>query len=155
MMKETFKPVGRITAVLYDENGNVKETRFRIKNKLTQGGRDWLCDHIGGGTGASEMAYISIGSGGSTAAASDDTALYGEEAREDATYSHTGSTASFELERTFEAGVGTGAIDEAGIFNKEDAAGGTMLARQVFSVINKGASDTLKITWTVDLGAIS
>jgi len=48
---------------------------------------------------------------------------------------------------TFGAGVGTGAVTEAGIFNASSA--GTMLCRTTFSVINKAAADTLGITWTV------
>ena len=42
---------------------------------------------------------------------------------------------------------GTGAITEAGIFNASSS--GTMLCRTVFSVVNKGASDSMTITWTV------
>ena len=45
------------------------------------------------------------------------------------------------------AGDGTGAITEAGIFDAASA--GDMLARTVFSVVNKGADDSMTITWTV------
>ena len=48
---------------------------------------------------------------------------------------------------TFAAGTGTGALTEAGIFNA--SSGGTMLCRTEFSVINKGASDSMTVTWTV------
>lgn len=48
---------------------------------------------------------------------------------------------------TFGPGVGTAAITEAGIFNAASA--GTMLARTAFPVINKGALDTLTLTWKV------
>jgi len=47
------------------------------------------------------------------------------------------------------AGDGTGALVEAGILNAASA--GTLLARVVFSVINKGAADTLEITWTLTI----
>jgi len=47
----------------------------------------------------------------------------------------------------FPAGTGTGAIVEAGVFNA--ASSGTMLCRTIFSVVNKGSDDTLKITWTI------
>ena len=47
----------------------------------------------------------------------------------------------------FAAGEGTGALTEAGIFNA--ASSGTMLCRTEFSVVNKGASDSMTITWTV------
>jgi hypothetical protein len=158
-MKETLKPIGRFTLELYDENGNLKDKRFRVFNKLSQEGRDWLCSHIGGGTGASQMAFIAIGFG-ATAAASTDSSLWDEQQRHDATYAHTNTTASFSLTRTFVAGEATGDVEEAGVFNKEAAGpsaapSGTILCRQAFSAIGKGASDTLKVTWTIDLGAIS
>ena len=47
----------------------------------------------------------------------------------------------------FGAGVGTGALTEAGIFNA--SSGGTMLCRTEFDVVNKGSADTMTITWTV------
>lgn len=48
----------------------------------------------------------------------------------------------------WDAGDATGAITEAGIFNHVSA--GSMLCYQSFAVINKGASDQLTITWTVE-----
>lgn len=52
---------------------------------------------------------------------------------------------------TFGAAVGTGALVEAGIFNHLSA--GDMYAYQEFAVINKGAADSLVITWTCTYGA--
>jgi hypothetical protein len=48
---------------------------------------------------------------------------------------------------TFPAGTGTGAIVEAGILNAAGA--GTLLARTVFAVINKGALDSMTVIWNV------
>jgi len=48
---------------------------------------------------------------------------------------------------TFGAGTGTAALTEAAILNASSS--GTMLCRTVFSVINKGASDSMTVTWTV------
>jgi len=45
------------------------------------------------------------------------------------------------------AGDGTGAITEAGLLS--EATNGTLFARAVFSVVNKGSEDTLTITWTI------
>jgi hypothetical protein len=61
--------------------------------------------------------------------------------------STTVTTSSIAYACTFGAGVGTGALVEAGIFNAASA--GTMLCRTVFSAINKAAADSLLITWTV------
>jgi hypothetical protein len=52
---------------------------------------------------------------------------------------------------TFNPGTGTGAITEAGIFNSGTANTVTMLCRTVFAVVNKGADDTMSITWTVTI----
>jgi hypothetical protein len=52
---------------------------------------------------------------------------------------------------SFEAGDGTGAVTEAGIFNA--ATGGSMLCRTVFSVVNKAADDTMSVTWTITISA--
>jgi hypothetical protein len=41
------------------------------------------------------------------------------------------------------------AITEAGVLN--NATGGTLYSRATFTAINKGASDTLQITWTYTL----
>ena len=49
----------------------------------------------------------------------------------------------------FAAGEGTGALTEAGIFNHATGTSTNMLCRTEFSVVNKGASDSMTITWTV------
>jgi hypothetical protein len=91
------------------------------------------------------MSHMGIGTG-TTAAAVGDTALETQAGRVSLT-STTVTSNSVAYVATFPAGTGTGAITEAGIFNA--SSGGTMLCRTVFSVINKGAADTLGITWTV------
>jgi hypothetical protein len=63
----------------------------------------------------------------------------------------TGSNKAVAYVSSFEATEATGAVTEAGIFNA--SSGGDMLCRTVFSVVNKGADDTMSITWTVTLAA--
>ena len=46
-------------------------------------------------------------------------------------------------------GEGTGAITEAGIFNATSA--GPLLCRTTFAVKNKGAGDSLTLTWTITI----
>jgi hypothetical protein len=86
------------------------------------------------------MGYIAVGTG-STAPVATQTALITEQARGAATYAHTAGTKVMTFSTTFAAGAATGAITEAGVFNS--VSGGTMLDRVTFSVINKGADDTL------------
>lgn len=67
--------------------------------------------------------------------------------------SKTRSGAVVTMVCTFGAGVGTGAITEAGVFSvvTEDTVDSThpMYAYSSFSVINKAAGDSLIITWTL------
>jgi hypothetical protein len=48
---------------------------------------------------------------------------------------------------TFGAGTATAAITESGLFDTATTNAQTMLCYNTFAVINKGASDTLVITW--------
>ena len=50
-------------------------------------------------------------------------------------------------ECTWLAEDGSGGITEAGIFNDDTV--GTMLARTVFPIVNKGDDDSMTITWTI------
>ena len=95
------------------------------------------------------MGWMAIGTG-ATAPAFGNTAL-GTEIDRNATTSITDSANVVTYVGNWAAGDGTNsAITEAGIFNA--ASVGTMLARATFTAINKGASDTLAITWTVTVG---
>jgi hypothetical protein len=88
---------------------------------------------------------MAVGSG-VVAAGAGDTTLGTELGRIGLT-SNTASTNVVTHVATFGAGVGTGALTEAGILNA--SSGGTLLCRTVFSVVNKGASDSMTVTWTV------
>ena len=95
--------------------------------------------------GSAIMSHMAIGSG-STSAAAGDTALGSQLGR--VALTSTGiSGAVLTYTASFAAGTGTGAVTEAGLFNA--SSGGTMLCRTVFSVVNKGSSDSMTITWTV------
>lgn len=135
---------GSMTAVLTKEDGSV-ETHFK-DNIIVNAGFDLIAAAIG--NSASRPAVIShIGVGTSAvAAAPTDTALGAELTRIAGTYAHTNGTKVFTFSATFGAGVATGALTEAGVLNAASA--GTLLDRVVFAVINKGASDTLAVTFT-------
>jgi len=142
---------GKLHIQLFDKDGNLKDER-KIHNVITQSGDAWVADQLSD-QGQSAMSHMAIGTG-SNAAASTDTALQTELDRNALTSTTQGTGADDNdviYVGNWAAGDGTGAITEAGIFN--DSAAGTMLCRQVFAAINKGASDTLKITWTITCGA--
>jgi len=138
MLNDGLKLTGKLTIALNDEI--VQE----VPNLVVTAGKEYVASRIKDAT-ATAMSHMAIGTG-STAAAASQTALGSESARTGLT-STTVSGADIVYVDTFAAGTGTGAITEAGIFNA--SSGGTMLCRTVFSVVNKGASDAMTITWTV------
>jgi hypothetical protein len=87
---------------------------------------------------------------GSTAPAAGDTTL-GAEIDRNALTSRTDAVNVVTYVGNWAAGDGTNsAIAEAGIFNTTSV--GTMLARATITPINKGASDTLAVTWQITVG---
>jgi hypothetical protein len=147
MFDEKIKATGQVSFVLTDENGNIKQQDS--KNLVVDPGLAFIASRMIGTT-AAVMSHMAIGTG-TTAAADAQTALVTESARVALTSSTVVTTTvandSVQYVATFGPGVGTAAITEAGIFNAASA--GTMLARTVFAVINKGALDTLTLTWKV------
>ena len=143
--KEETKATGKLTVEIKDKHGNVKETR-EATNLVVSAGLDFIASRMKDAT-ATAMSHMAIGTG-TTAAAAGQTALVTEAARQALT-STTVSTNTVSYVASFAAGTGTGAITEAGVLN--GASGGTMLCRTVFSVVNKGASDSMTITWTITI----
>lgn len=143
MLKELLKATGDVSLVLRDETGKVKQT-IEIKNLVVTTGLAFIASRMKDTTDTA-MSHMAVGTG-TTAAALGDTALETEAGRVALT-STTVSSNEIVYAATFGAGTGTGALTEAGILNASSS--GTLLCRTVFSVINKGASDTLNITWTI------
>ena len=137
MLNDGLKLTGKLSIAINDEV--VKE----VPNLVVTAGKNYVADRIK--NNSTVMSHMAIGTG-STAAAAGDTALGSQTARTALT-STTVTNNEIVYVDTFPAGTGTGAITEAGIFNA--SSGGTMLCRTVFSVVNKGASDAMTITWTV------
>lgn len=148
---EQLKAAGKLSIVLKDEKGAVKETR-EIKNLVVNTGLAHITSRLLG-TSSNVMSHMALGAG-TTAAAAGDTALESQLGSRDALTSSTQSGTNNEsivYVATFSAGEATGAVTEAGIFNASTS--GTMLCRTVFSVVNKAAGDTLQVTWTVTFSA--
>ena len=143
MFDEEITITGSLNIILVDETGIVKDERD-IKNVVVTTGKGYIASRMKDAT-ATAMSHMAIGTG-TTAAAVGDTALVSEANRQALT-STAVSGGQVTYSATFGNGQGTGALTEAAILNA--SSGGTMLCRTVFSVINKGANDTLAITWTV------
>jgi hypothetical protein len=148
MFNDAIKMTGNLKLVLTDEHGNVKQEE-EVKNLVVTVGKNFIASSMAKTTTNSPaaMTHMEVGTG-TTAAAVGDTALETAVASSRVTLtSTTVTTNNVAYVASFPAGTGTGALTEAGIFNASSS--GTLLCRTVFSVINKGAADTLGITWTV------
>ena len=117
----------------------------RTKNLVVTAGKNWVADRMNNAN--TVMTHMALGTG-TNAAAVGDTTLQTEIDR-NALTSTTVSTNTIAYGCTWAAGDGTGAFTEAGLFDA--ASSGDMLARTVFSVVNKGASDSITITWTITI----
>ena len=138
-----FKARGRLTIEQFDVDGNLLDSQS-VTNVVVDDGLDYIASRMKDAT-ATAMSHMAVGSG-TTAAASGDTTL-GTELGRVALTSTTVASNAITYVGDFPAGTGTGAVTEAGIFNASSA--GTLLCRTVFSVVNKAAADTLKVTWTL------
>jgi hypothetical protein len=146
MIKENAKAIGVVTVKLLDKDGNVKED-FTVNNLVVDTGTSHIISRMLNNT-ATPMSHMAIGTGISTPTVSD--IALGAEAARDIFTSVSTTGATIEYNCTFGAGVGTGNITEAGIFNA--ASSGTMLNRVTFGSVNKGSLDTMLILWSVTIG---
>ena len=138
MINDGLKLKGKLSIALNDEV--VQE----VDNLVVTAGKGYVASRMKDAT-ATAMSHMAIGSGTTNPAASD-TALETQLGRVALT-STTVSGAVVTYVATFAAGTGTGAVTEAGILNASSS--GTLLCRTEFSVVNKGSSDSMTITWTV------
>ena len=144
-LNEIFKLTGKVHVTVTNEHGEVVEQR--AANLVVTTGKNFTASRMVG-VADNIMSHMAVGAG-TTAAAVGDTTL-GSELGRVALTAGTATNNVVTYTATFGAGTGTGAVTEAGIFNASSA--GTMLCRVVFAVVNKGANDTIAITWTVTVG---
>lgn len=126
--------------VLRDSRGRIKARRV-LHNTVTTAGKNGAADQVLASPSLNKPTHMAIGTGSPTG-----TAL-GTELDRNALTSKTRSGAVVTMVGDWAAGDGTGAITEAGVFDA--ASTGNMWMSQSFSVINKGAADTLSISWTL------
>ena len=139
MINDDLRLTGALTISL---NGVVVQ---ETNNLVVTAGKNWVADRMNDAN--TVMTHMALGTS-TTAAAAGQTALVAELDRNSLT-STTVSTNTIAYACTWAAGDGTGAITEAGLFDA--ASTGDMLARTVFSVVNKAASDSITITWTITI----
>jgi len=130
---EEFLPSFNMTLELFDEKGNLKETR-KIHNTVTTAGKNGVADQLLASPTLAKPGWMEVGTG-------------------------TGGTtllnayiAGSRVALTSKLRTGTGAITEAGIFDVVTANTVNLWCYASFTVINKAAGDSLKITWTLTVG---
>ena len=137
MIHDDLKLTGALTIALNDVI--VQET----ENLVVTAGKNWVADRMNNAN--TVMTHMAVGTG-TNAAAAGDTTLQTENDRNTLT-STTVTNNAIAYVATWAAGDATAALTEAGILDA--ASGGDLLARTVFSVVNKGAADSMTITWTI------
>jgi len=138
MLQDSLEMTGHLAIAINDKV--VQE----VPNLVVTSGKGYVASRMKD-TSQNAMSHMAIGTG-STAAAAGNTAL-GAEADRNSLTSSTVSGGTITYVATFGASEGTGAITEAALLNA--SSGGTMLCRTVFAVVNKGAQDSMTITWSV------
>ena len=126
-------------------DGKLKEYR-EIHNTVTTAGKEGVADQILAGPSLAKMGWMAIGTGTPSGT------LLGAEISRVAFTSKTRSGAVITVVGDWAAGVGTGALTEAGTFDVVTANTVNMWMSATFAVVNKTAADTLQITWTLTVG---
>lgn len=140
MINDGIKATGLVS--IY-RNG-VLETQ---ENLVVTLGKQWIAQRCVGAA-SSLITHIGVGTGTAAAAAAD-TQLQAEVTRVALSQASSATGAVIRAEAVFSAGVGTGALTEAGLFTAASA--GTMVARTVFAVKNKGPEDVFTVVWEITI----
>ena len=143
-MRETMEARVNVHLVLRDARGRIKARRV-LHNTVPANGLAHIADQLSSAPGQAAMGWMAVGTGTPTAT------LLGAEVDRNALTSRTDAGAVVTYVGNWAAGDATAAITEAGIFNIVTANTITMLASASFAAVNKGANDTLQITWTLTL----
>ena len=144
-MKNTYRARGELRICVEHSDGSAEI--IRVNNKVVEIGEQFIAARMIDNATA-VVSHMAIGQG-TTAASASDTALESELGRATVTAARDGNKVTYTA--IFAAGVGTGAITEAGLFNAES--GGLMPCRSVFGVKTKAATDVITISWDVFIEA--
>lgn len=144
---ETMKATGLVKVVKINSIGEVTQ-EFEIPNLVVTAGKNYIASKIVATTNSpASMTHMAIGTG-TTGSALTDTQLEAQTGRVTLSGSSVANN-TITYTATFPAGTGDGAITEAGVFNGSTSPAATMLCRTTFPVVNKGAGDTIAITWVI------
>ena len=138
---------GNMVVELFGENGRLKDKR-EVHNVDTTLAHAMVSNRISASPTIVVPGWMELGTGTGQTAASTTLASYIVDSRT-ALDSSVAVAAVLTMICTFPAGTGTGAVTEAGVFNVVTQNTTDLLTYAEFSVINKGAGDSLVVTWTL------
>ena len=140
---ETINTDVNVTLELRDEDGNLKDFR-QIHNTVTNPGLYGLMDQCLASPSLAKAGWMELGTG--TGGTTTLNAYIADSRTALSTITRNNAAVTFPC--TFAAGVGTGAITEAGVFAVVTQNTAPMWLYASFDVINKAAGDSLTVTWT-------
>jgi hypothetical protein len=150
MLTEEIKALGAVSFELTDEFGNVKDSGST--NLIVNTGLSYITGRILSNT-TTPVGYMALGIGTTAVSLLNtglETPLGPRILLTDASQVTTNVlNDSVQYTCAFAAGVATGGITEAALYN--DELSGIMVARTVFPVINKGPLDVLAIIWKITI----
>ena len=139
---------GVMEAHLFDKSGRLKERR-EVHNTVTVLGHKMAADQLLAAPTVAKPGWMEVGTGTGQDANDSVLAAYIASSRTALDSKTRGANAIVTMVCTMGAGVGTGAITEAGLFNVVTQNTTDMILYSSFSVVNKAAGDSLVITWTL------
>ena len=154
---DDVKVLGHVEVVARNADGEVKAYRQTDNIIVTRGFECAAQDLFGAPqTNCASIGIfddIAVGIGGTAADVTDtDIETQASNKRTDGTVDDATNGAVIAvtwLANTLKNGTGTTAVVESGLFDAVGNATGNMFARQTFTAINVGESDTLTVTWTI------
>lgn len=138
-----IKVTENVKLELFDSEGRRKDVR-EIHNTTTALGKELLADQLLASPTVAKPGWMEVGTSTPTASllgsyiSGSRTALSSK--------TRAGNVVTFVC--LFAAGVGSGKITEAGLFNVATQNNPVMMLSASFAPMTKGATDTLTITWT-------
>jgi hypothetical protein len=144
LLKKEIMVGVNVELVLKDKFGNIK-SKTLIHNTVPDAGVYAIMDQLLDAPSLAVPSHMELGTG-TPGATKLGTYIAGSRT---ALSSKTRDSAVVTMVATFAAGVGTGSVTEAGVFNSASEDSGTMYMSASFGVITKAADDSLTITWTL------
>ena len=139
---------GVMIAELFGSDGKLKARR-EVYNTVTTLCHKMAADQLLAAPSLVTPGWMELGTGSGQTSASTILAAYIVGSRTALDSKTRGANAIVTMVCTFAAGVGTGAITEAGIFNVVTQNTTDLCCYADFAAVNKAAADSLVVTWTL------